>query len=168
MGKENKQDQSAQRQRQMNDYEKNRLLRVQENQARLRDLGVKSIAKSLTSLVESQKIRKKKVKPTYTSARDVDYIPDLDDDNDGENREVATSVEVSKKFPLDSNTTKENQPRARITMGELILSNKGSQKQTMLSKQNIAKPNCVRSGAKRKLDLVDEDDEIYQGSILLI
>ncbi|KAI3720627.1 hypothetical protein L2E82_31618 [Cichorium intybus] len=47
-------------------------------------------------------------------------------------------------------------------MGELILSNKGSQKQTMLSKENVAKPNCVRSGAKRKLALVDEDDEIYQ------
>ncbi|KAI3752843.1 hypothetical protein L2E82_24881 [Cichorium intybus] len=153
----------------MNDYEKNRLLRVQVNQARLRDLGVKSIAKSLTSLVESQKTKKKKAKLTYTSARDVDYIPDLDDESDGDYREVATSVEVSKKvvapmvsnkYALDSNSTKENQSRARITMGDLILSNKGAQ--TLLSKQNVAEPNCIRSRAKRKLVLVDEDDEIYQ------
>ncbi|KAL6523535.1 hypothetical protein OROGR_017138 [Orobanche gracilis] len=68
MGKQDKQDQSAQRQ--MNAYEKNRLLRIKENQARLEDLGVKSIAKSLTSLVESQQTKKRQVKPTYTGARD--------------------------------------------------------------------------------------------------
>ncbi|KAI3739938.1 hypothetical protein L2E82_30352 [Cichorium intybus] len=158
MGKQNNQYQGSQRQ--MNDYEKNRLLRVQENQARLRDLGVKSIANSLTTLVESRKTNKKKVKQTYIGARDVNYIPDLDDDSDGEYREVATSVEVWKKFALDSNSTKENQSRERITMGDLILSNKMAQ--SLLSKENVAEPNCIRSRAKRKLVLVDEDDEIYQ------
>ncbi|KAI3679515.1 hypothetical protein L2E82_51256 [Cichorium intybus] len=45
-------------------------------------------------------------------------------------------------------------------MGDLILSNKRAQ--TLPSKQNVAEPNCSRSRAKRKLVLVDEDDEIYQ------
>lgn len=81
----------------MNDYAKNRLLRVQENQARLKDVGFKSIAYSLTSLVESQKSKKKQVKPLYTGARDLDYIPDFGDNNDGDYHEVARSVEVSKK-----------------------------------------------------------------------
>ncbi|KAL4575690.1 hypothetical protein LXL04_011774 [Taraxacum kok-saghyz] len=79
MGKQDKQYKGAQRE--MNDYEKNRLSRIQENQARLRDLGVKSIANSLTSLVESQNPKKKKVKTKYTSAsaaRDSDYNPGLD------------------------------------------------------------------------------------------
>ncbi|KAL6584466.1 hypothetical protein OROMI_003755 [Orobanche minor] len=189
MGKQNKQDQSAQRE--MNDYEKNRILRIQENQAKLRDLGVRSIGNSLSSLVESQKTKKKKVKPMYTSARDSDYIPDLGDDGDGDYQEVATGVKVSKKqhrrqyiapmsmnrlatlgkqrrviapnvlnkFSLDSNATKENQSKAKITMRELISSNKGPQRQREVLKQNVTKPNCIRSGAKRQLVLVDEDDD---------
>ena len=60
MGNKGKQDQSAQRH--MNDYERNKMIRVQENQERLWELGVINIAKSLTSLVESQKTKKKKGK----------------------------------------------------------------------------------------------------------
>ncbi|XP_042751412.1 uncharacterized protein LOC111921034 isoform X1 [Lactuca sativa] len=197
MGKQNKQDQSAQKE--MNDYEKNRLLRIKENQARLKDLGVKSIANSLTSLVESQKPKKKQVKPTYIGARDSDYIPDLGDDNDGDYHEVAKSVQVSKKqhrpqyiapmsmnrlanltrqrrviapnvsnkYPLVSNATKEKQSRSKTSMGDLILRNKGPQREREVFKQNAEKHNCIISGAKRQLALVDEDedDEISQADM---
>ncbi|CAI9279915.1 unnamed protein product [Lactuca saligna] len=192
-GKKNKQDQSAQKE--MNDYEKNRLLRIKENQARLKDLGVKSIANSLTSLVESQKPKKKQVKPTYIGARDSDYIPDLGDDIDGDYHEVARSVQqhrpqyiapmsmnrlanltrqrrviapnVSNKYPLVSNATKEKQSRSKTSMGDLILRNKGPQREREVFKQNAEKHNCIISGATRQLALVDEDedDEISQADM---
>lgn len=77
---------------------------------------------------------------------------------------------VSNKYPLVSNATKENQSTAKTSMGDLILRNKGPQRGTEVFKQNAEKPNCIRSGAKRQLLLVDEDedDEISQGSILSI
>lgn len=53
MGNQSKLDQGTQKQ--MNDYEKAKLLRVKENQERLRELGVTNIAKSLTSLVQTTK-----------------------------------------------------------------------------------------------------------------
>ncbi|KAL4573773.1 hypothetical protein LXL04_020590 [Taraxacum kok-saghyz] len=189
MGKQDKQYKGAQRE--MNDYEKNRLSRIQENQAKLRDLGVKSIANSLTSLVESQNPKKKKVKTKYTSAsaaRDSDYNPGLGDDGDRDDQEVATSAKVSKKkhipqyiapnrlanlskqrrvvapnvsnkFPLESNAAKEKHARTSITMGELMLSNKCPQRKNEAFTQNVTKPNYINRQTKRKLYLVDEDDD---------
>ncbi|KAL8255312.1 hypothetical protein R6Q59_033533 [Mikania micrantha] len=175
---------------QMNDYEKIRLLRVQENQERLKDLGVNRIANSLTSLVESKKTKKKMVKPTQTNAEDVEYIPPMsDDDIEKDYQEFAASVEISNSkkqhhpqyiAPQSMNklanfakrhrvnapntshklATKENQSKARITMGELISSTKGIHKQNEVFKQVVAKPNCItRKRAKRRLVLIDEDDE---------
>ncbi|KAL8261398.1 hypothetical protein R6Q59_025447 [Mikania micrantha] len=188
----------------MNDYEKNRLMRVQENQKRLKDLGVKMIAKSLTSLGESKKIKKKIVKPTPTNATDVEYIPHMGDDIEEDYQEFASSVEVSKskkqhhpkyiapqsmnklakfakrhrvtapntsyKLSLDSNATKENQSKARITMGELISSTRGTHKPNEVSKQVVANPNCMtRKRVNRRLVLIDEDDEedddIFQNDV---
>ncbi|KAL8205046.1 hypothetical protein R6Q57_010669 [Mikania cordata] len=178
----------------MNDYEKNRLMRVQENHKRLKDLGVKRIANSLTSLGESKKIKKKIVKPTPTNAADVEYIPHMGDDIEEDYQEFASSVEVSKskkqhhpkyiapqsmnklakfvkrhrvtapntsyKLSLDSNATKENQFKARITMGELISSTRGTHKPNEVSKQVVANPNCMtRKRVNRRLVLIDEDDE---------
>lgn len=60
MGKKSKQDQQVQTH--MNDYERSKMLRVQENKKKLLELGVKNIAKSLTSLVESKKTKKKNKK----------------------------------------------------------------------------------------------------------
>ncbi|KAI7728955.1 hypothetical protein M8C21_026434, partial [Ambrosia artemisiifolia] len=48
--------------RHTNDYEKSRMLRIQENQKKLQALGVKNIDKSLTSLTESDKTKKNKKK----------------------------------------------------------------------------------------------------------
>lgn len=97
MGNKSKKDQSAQRQ--MNDYERSRMLRVQENKQKLLELGVKNITKSLTSLVESQNTKKKKNKKKFvTNEKVVEYNSDLGDDNE-ENyeEEVARSIGVPKK-----------------------------------------------------------------------
>ncbi|KAD2804052.1 hypothetical protein E3N88_37429 [Mikania micrantha] len=89
MAHRSKQNQTVQRQ--VNDYEKIRLLRIEENQKKLRDLGVKSIANYLTSLVESQKIKKKIVKPSNADKTDADYISDLSvDDVEGVDMEIDT------------------------------------------------------------------------------
>ncbi|KAL8262621.1 hypothetical protein R6Q59_023970 [Mikania micrantha] len=152
MANQNKQNQSAQRQ--VNDYEKIRLLRIEENKKKnYKNWGVKRIANSLTSLVDSQKI-KKIVKPINTKANDVDYIPVMGDHSDGDHQQVATrskkkhhpryiaplsmnkfaniakkhrviGPKVSQKFPLDSNATKENQSRVSMTMAELISRDNG-------------------------------------------
>ncbi|KAI3805289.1 hypothetical protein L1987_27521 [Smallanthus sonchifolius] len=96
MANKSKQNQSIQRQ--VNDYETSRLLRVQENRKKMQDLGLKRIANSLTSLVDSQEMRNKKVKPTYiNNTRDEEFMPDNDDNSQEDNQEVETSVEVSKK-----------------------------------------------------------------------
>lgn len=83
----------------MNDYEKSRMLRVQENQARLREMGFKNIVRSLTSLAESKKEKKKKKKQVVSNARDADYIPDFGDVDGDENYEekFTNSVKVRKK-----------------------------------------------------------------------
>ncbi|KAL8233725.1 hypothetical protein R6Q59_019825 [Mikania micrantha] len=74
---------------QVNDYEKRRLLRLQENQKKLRELGVKNIANSLTSLVENQKLKKKMRKTSSTNGNDVDYVPDMGDDSESDHQQVA-------------------------------------------------------------------------------
>ncbi|CAH1412402.1 unnamed protein product [Lactuca virosa] len=74
------------------------------------------------------------------------------------------ALNVSNKYPLVSNVTKEKQARAKTSMGDLILRNKGPQRRRDVFKQNTEKHNCIKSGAKRQLALVDEDedDEISQ------
>ncbi|KAL4561779.1 hypothetical protein LXL04_033953 [Taraxacum kok-saghyz] len=181
MGKQEKQYKSAQRE--MNDYQKNRLSRIQENQDRLRDLGVKSIENSLTSLVESQNPKKKKVKTKYTSAsgsaRDSDYNSGLGDDGDRDYQEVATNAEVSKKkhisqyiapnrlanlskqrrvvapnvsnkFPLDSNSTKEKQARTNglkddLNEGGIVRSEDAAQTWVLQTIGHSYKKRCLRA-----------------------
>ncbi|KAL8252260.1 hypothetical protein R6Q59_035953 [Mikania micrantha] len=169
----------------MNNYEKARLLRVQENKERLRELGVKSVAKSLTSLVESKKKKKKKVNPTYFNMRDDNYSHEMSDDSDKDNPEVATNVQIAKKQHrqryiapmsmtkianmakqrrviapnvLDSNVIKDHHSKETITMGELISSNKGTRKKEVF-KKNLANPTCSKHKSNKHLILVDEDDD---------
>ena len=77
-----------------------RLARIQENQKRLRELGVKNVVDSMTSLVDSNKMKKKPVKRN-TRAGDVDYIPDpgedSGDDCEEDNQQVGRSIVVPKK-----------------------------------------------------------------------
>ncbi|KAL8208994.1 hypothetical protein R6Q57_008406, partial [Mikania cordata] len=75
----------------VNDYEKRRLLTVAQNKNKLRDLGVKNIANSFTSLVESKKIKKGTVEPTNINANDMDYIPNMDDDSEGDRQHIVTT-----------------------------------------------------------------------------
>lgn len=82
----------------MNNYERSKMLRVQENKERLRELGVKSIAKSLTNLVESPKTKKRKERPTVINEQDVEYTPDLGGDSEEEDQEdIARSVRLPQK-----------------------------------------------------------------------
>lgn len=78
-----------------NEYLKIRKMRVLENQQKLRDLGLKNIVNSTTSLAQSHQMRKKTTKQN-THEGDVDYIPDPNDDSEVDCQQVATSV-VSKK-----------------------------------------------------------------------
>ncbi|KAL8249435.1 hypothetical protein R6Q59_006303 [Mikania micrantha] len=188
MAHRSKQNQTVQRQ--VNDYEKIRLLRIEENQKKLRDLGVKSIANYLTSLVESQKIKKKIVKPSNADKTDADYISDLSVDGENDHQQVVKKSKkqhrshyiaplsmnklakqhrviaprVSQKFSLDS-IEKENQSRETITMAELISSNKEAHRQKEVFKQNLTKPSLIKGGAKRRLVLIDEDDDEYDETI---
>lgn len=77
----------------MNDYEKAKLLRVQENQERLKLLGVKNIVNSLPSLVQSKKTKKRKDKTTFNNENDVNYMSDHGGDGDeNHSKENDTSV----------------------------------------------------------------------------
>ncbi|KAL8211331.1 hypothetical protein R6Q57_005768 [Mikania cordata] len=68
---------------------------------------------------------------------------------------------VSKKFPLHSNATNVNQSRPRVTMVELVSSNKGSKRQREIFKKNVTKPSYINVSAKRQLLLANEDDETF-------
>ncbi|PWA92171.1 transposase, Ptta/En/Spm [Artemisia annua] len=136
----------------MNDYERSKRLRVQENQERLRQLGVKNIAKSFT----------------IANDKSVDYYPNPCGDGEEDGNEVATPVKLRQKqhrpryiapmamnkyanltkkrvsaphvprvLPardaclqneksLDPNASKNNQSSAKISMAQLILSKKGA------------------------------------------
>ncbi|CAH1450071.1 unnamed protein product [Lactuca virosa] len=96
----------------------------------------------------NEKPKKKQVKPTYTGARDSDYIPDLCDGNDGDYHKVSRNVEVSKK---------QHRPEYIAPMSMNRLANFTRQRRAIA-------PN---NGGKRQLALVDEDenDEISESDM---
>ncbi|XP_021982571.2 uncharacterized protein LOC110878550 isoform X2 [Helianthus annuus] len=146
-----------------NVYMEARLARIQENQKRLRELGVKNVVDSMTSLVDSNKMKKKPVKRN-TRAGDVDYIPDpgedSGDDCEEDNQQVGRSIVVPKKRhhsqyipPMSMSRT------ANLTKLRRVLAPNVSQK--VLSTSNATKPN--KEVAKRRM-IDDEDEEIFQGN----
>ena len=97
MGNHSKQAQGTHQQ--MNDYEKVKLLRVKENQERLRELGVTNIANSLTSLVQSKKTTKSKDK-TSSNEKDVGNMCNYGGDGEGcHYEEINTHARVPTKVP---------------------------------------------------------------------
>ncbi|MFS7899669.1 hypothetical protein Hanom_Chr00s071641g01789191 [Helianthus anomalus] len=102
-----------------NEYLRLRQLMIEKNNKKLRELGIKNIIKSSTSLEESQKTKKKTMKKLR--------------------RVVAPNV--SQKLSSTSISTKPNK-QPTVTMSEIVKGDKGR--------------------AKKKLVLVDEDDEIFQ------
>ncbi|KAL8255284.1 hypothetical protein R6Q59_033505 [Mikania micrantha] len=50
-------------------------------------------------------------------------------------------------------------------MAELISSNKEAHRQKEVFKQNLTKPSLIKGGAKRRLVLIDEDDDEYDETI---
>ena len=79
------------------DYERSKMLRVQENQQRLRELGVKNISMSLTSLAVAENTKKRKKKAKVTNDKDVEYNPEESSDTEENYQEVATHVTAPKK-----------------------------------------------------------------------
>ncbi|GKA20105.1 transposase, Ptta/En/Spm, partial [Tanacetum coccineum] len=158
----------------MNDYERSKMLRVQENQERLRQLGVKNIAKSFTSLVEGDKIKKRK-KKTVANDNSVDYNPDSCGDGEKDDYEVATCAKLLQKLGMvvsemesffDSNASKNNQSNATLSMAQLILSKKGSLRQkedvNCNSKEMNSARKSISSGSRRRLfDMSYEDLNEY-------
>ncbi|GKA94998.1 transposase, Ptta/En/Spm [Tanacetum coccineum] len=166
----------------MTDYERNKLLRVQENQERLRELGVKNIAKSLTSLAVAENTKKRQKKAKVTNDKDVEYNLEDSVDNEENYQEVATHVTAPKKqrvsapnishvIPcangekngkiVDANVEKRNQPRAGMTMGELILNKKGSLRNQPRAGITMGERDTLItsiSGPRRKLFYVDDDE----------
>ncbi|KAI3785193.1 hypothetical protein L1987_44307 [Smallanthus sonchifolius] len=129
---------------------------------------------------------KNKAKEIKANARDVDYIPTMGDDSEGDYQEVATTVQVSKKqhrpryiAPMSMNRLANLAKQHRVIapkvshkfqldsnatkdnhiVVDLILRKKCPQRQMEASKQNVAhRPNI-------QLVLVDEDDEIFQADV---
>ncbi|MFS7912027.1 hypothetical protein Hanom_Chr02g00125011 [Helianthus anomalus] len=140
--------------------------RIQENKKRLRELGVKNVVDSMTSLVDSNQVKKKTVKRN-TRAGDVDYIPNPDpgDDCEEDNQQVGRSIVVSKKRHHSQYIPPMSMSRAaNLTKLGRVLAPNVSQK--VPSTSNATKPN--KEEAKRRMILVDEDDdedeEIFQGN----
>ena len=65
----------------LNEYEQKRLMRIQDNKSMMESLGIKRIASSLTSLVDSTKEKRRKGKCK-------DLIDDDDDDDDDDKEYV--------------------------------------------------------------------------------
>ncbi|GJT38186.1 hypothetical protein Tco_0938051 [Tanacetum coccineum] len=154
----------------MTDFERSKILRVHENQERLRELGVKNIAKSLTSLAVAENTKKRHKKAKVTDDKDVVYNPVNSVHSEENYQEVATRVTATKKLhrqqyiaPMSmnryANLSKQrvsapnisrvipcadgslrNQPRAGITMGE----------------RNTLTTSI--SGPRRKIFSVDDDE----------
>ncbi|GKA03604.1 hypothetical protein Tco_0676385 [Tanacetum coccineum] len=130
----------------MTDYESSKLLRVQENQERLRELGVK-ITKKLLHMLPLLKRYANLSKQRVSASNISRVIPCADGEKNGK--------------IVDVNVEKRNQPRARITMGELILNKKGSLRKQSELKHNSRKRNTLTisiSGPRRKLFSVDDDE----------
>lgn len=63
----------------MTEYEEARLMRVQECKEKLRELGIKNISQSLTSLVDqSQGNKKRRVSSTHINDGDPDFTYDME------------------------------------------------------------------------------------------
>ncbi|KAK1427601.1 hypothetical protein QVD17_16289 [Tagetes erecta] len=132
-------------------------------------MGVTNIVNSLTSLVESQKMKKKIVKQN-THNNDVDFIPNPNDDSEEDCQQVARGGVVSNKqrsrqyiSPMSSNRVA-NLNRLRRVVAPNVLK-KGPSTSLKPTRQRPIGTLSNEGGAKRSMPLVDEDDdEIFEGN----
>ncbi|MFS7964476.1 hypothetical protein Hanom_Chr08g00750811 [Helianthus anomalus] len=155
-----------------NAYEQLGLLNIQKYEKRLRDLGVKNVAKSLKGLTESKKIDKKTMKQKSTSEIDVDYNPDdTGDESEEDHQEVARSVgQVSKKVhraqyipPMSmkkiANLAKLHRVNAPNVSQKVPLGSnttRANHQRAIITMGQLLSSN--KGGANRRMALVDEDD----------
>ncbi|KAL8208997.1 hypothetical protein R6Q57_008409 [Mikania cordata] len=146
----NKKDQTVQKP--VNDYEKRRLLTVAQNKNKLRDLGVKNIANSLNSLVESKKIKKGTVEPTNINANDMDYIPNMDDDSEGDRQHIVTTSKNQHRpqfIPPMSMNKFANLAKHHRMIGPKVI------------KANVTKANYINVKGKRQLLHANKHDQTF-------
>ncbi|KAM0031369.1 hypothetical protein Hdeb2414_s0017g00508011 [Helianthus debilis subsp. tardiflorus] len=130
-------------------------------------------------------MKKKKVKPPYNNVRDVDYIPDNDDDSEEDHQKVNKSVKVSKKqrppqyiAPLSMNKIANLARKNRVTASKAskefpldLNAMKENQRRSTITMGDLisrtqrelvnikkATPNCIKGRSKGRSLLVDEDD----------
>ncbi|KAC9728870.1 hypothetical protein E3N88_45334 [Mikania micrantha] len=116
----------------------------------LQELGVKNIVQSSTSLTNSQTLKKKTLKQ-HCNAGDADYIPDSGDDiqvgRSVASKRVANLRKLCRVFA--SNITQDVPSTSNATKQSLCETIEGD-----------------KSRAKRRMVLIDEDDEIFEGNRL--
>ncbi|PWA87607.1 transposase, Ptta/En/Spm [Artemisia annua] len=184
---ENKRMQRQVSTRNTNDYEMARRSRIQENQQRLQALGVKNIARSLTSLVQSDKTKKTKKKPTDTSEKDADYMSDSDfhlnaEEDNPEEAATQTNKKHRKYIAPMSMTRYKNLAQKRMTApnasrgltsseshsqkGQLMDTGRAIHSRVQESDQGQTRndqPNSVKRGrlsaAERNVVAIDNDDD---------
>ncbi|MFS7889331.1 hypothetical protein Hanom_Chr00s000003g01605711 [Helianthus anomalus] len=147
----------------MNPYEKSRMPRIQENQKKLQDLGLENIAKSLRSLAESDKTKKKKKKSIDTSEKDLDvaYISGSDVDVEHDYQEAATKISKKKQRPtyiapqsLKRYTNLAHKRFIASTVSRVLTSS-----ESHMQKEQVIDTRGRSIVAKRKLSAVDNNDD---------
>ncbi|KAL8249148.1 hypothetical protein R6Q59_006016 [Mikania micrantha] len=150
--------------REANEYEKSRQLRVQEIQKRLKELGVKNIVQSLTSLTHNQTLKKKRVKHNCY-AGDVDYIPSAGDDIQV-GRSVAPKKQQPTKYipPMSINRVANLRKLCRVFSSNITQEVPSTSSATKHTLSETIEGNKRRE--KRRMVLIDEtddeDDDIFE------
>ncbi|XP_021733433.1 uncharacterized protein LOC110700232 [Chenopodium quinoa] len=93
-----------------NEYEIQRLRTIEANKTRMKTLGIKRIAASLTSLVDSSKVKKSKEKCNASLEKDSDYVPD--ENEEVEYEKETHNVTSNKKVKINEN--KEGDRRSNL------------------------------------------------------
>lgn len=95
--------------KEVNEYEKQRLMTIQANKELLQSMGIKRLPSSLTTLVDSTKEKKRKVKHSGTR-EDGEYVPD--DEHVDEECEKEPQLTISTR--AKTKKTKEGQKKSKF------------------------------------------------------
>ncbi|PWA57151.1 transposase, Ptta/En/Spm [Artemisia annua] len=168
MGSKIKQDQGETTR--MTDYERSKMLRVPENQERLRELGIKKIANSLTSLVDSQKTKKTKKKSATISETNAMSSHDHNGETGKDYpQEVSASVGAPKKKVAEKAkanwakkkmvqvTAKKSFARVREELKKCLTGNELTRKEVF--RACFSKDTGLQKMSKLQMQLMERDDD---------
>ncbi|XP_011621345.1 calmodulin-like protein 12 [Amborella trichopoda] len=144
------------------EYEKQRLIRIQENRARLESLGLKNLASSLSKTQPKKNVKKRA--PIKTSHKDDDYIPsenstdDDDDDDDDDDHDFDEDNCVMKMSSRKAQKPQKKVRSRRDVQGNLD-DDDALQQAIALSLGGIqVSSNATDSGSQQKLETVMADN----------